>query len=56
MVRRSAALVVVLCLIPLAAAQNGKFAIKTAETAAPKELAPAIQKLLGKIEIIKLAR
>jgi len=51
MVRRCAAFVVVLGLLPLAAAQDGKYSIKTAESVPPKELAPSIQKLLGKNSI-----
>jgi hypothetical protein len=51
MATRWAPLALVLCLIPTLAAQDGKFAIKTAESPVPKEIAPSIQKLLGKTSI-----
>ncbi len=51
MSKRLATLVVVLMAIPFAAAQEGKYSIKTVETPAPKELDPSIQKLLGKSAI-----
>ncbi len=40
-----------LCVLPFAAAQEGKFSIKTASNPPPKELAADVQKLLGKTSI-----
>jgi len=51
MAKRWAPLALVLCLLPTLAAQDGKFAIKTGESPVPKEIAPSIQKLLGKTSI-----
>ena len=51
MVRRCACLLLILSVLPFAAAQNTKFTIKTADTPAPKELDAAIQKLLPKTSI-----
>lgn len=51
MAKRCASLVLILGLVPLAAAQNGKYTIKISDTAAPKELADSVQKVLGKTSI-----
>jgi hypothetical protein len=48
---RCAGVVVLVSILPFAAAQEGKFSIKTAESAPPKELDASIQKLLGKNSI-----
>jgi hypothetical protein len=54
MAKRWAFLLLPLCLLPFAAAQEGKFSIKTATNPPPKELAADIQKLLGKSSILLL--
>lgn len=46
-----AALIVVVGLLSLGRAQEGKYTIKTTDTPPPKELDPSIQKLLGKTSI-----
>ena len=51
MTRRCVSLLFVLSLLPMVAAQDGKFSIKTATTPPPKELAAPIQNLLGKTSI-----
>jgi hypothetical protein len=48
---RALALVGLIALVPLIAAQEGKFTVKAATNAPPKELADDVQKLLGKSSI-----
>jgi len=51
MTRRCVSLLFILSVLPMVAAQDGKFSIKAATTPAPKELAAPIQNLLGKTSI-----
>ena len=52
MAKRWAFLFLLMCFLPFASAQEGKFSIKTASNPPPKELAADIQKLLGKSSIL----